>query len=398
VLSSVKKSGKSTLLILEENIDYLILGGGNLKNEKFENNNFDNVKPSYENLNFIKGEIFQKISIDSLCQIMIKYNQTLHISEIFDIYYNEELWQWRLNRNLLWNIAIDIIEEKIISELNLGIGSKIYVVDADFYAINPIAMSSHINFSPDETLINLIYQILVRADQPLNYVDIAEEVYESGFHIFNGINLCHLVHVQMAAEISRHGIDSKIFTWGEGTFFHRGYIADFLDADINKEWSEWIDIKFDSEESYGKFRKALTKKSCVYKIRLVTENKECVNIRHPTTIDEFGIVYIGKSDNLRRRYGNNGYASYKSHENGVSSLRVAHRKFKCNKSFKENFSNCTLQISYKLMEMDKTEDFEKKLLACYSHKHINCPLFNSIASYEFEHEYEELTMKELEIS
>jgi len=127
-----KKSGKSTLLILEENIDYLILGGGNLKNEKFENNNFDNVKPSYENLNFIKGEIFQKISIDSLCQIMIKYNQPLHISEIFDIYYNEELWQWRLNRNLLWNIAIDIIEEKIISELNLGIGSKIYVVDADF--------------------------------------------------------------------------------------------------------------------------------------------------------------------------------------------------------------------------------------------------------------------------
>lgn len=159
-----------------------------------------------------------------LFNIMLKYNQPISISQIYEIVYNITSAQlggsWKSFRNVL----IDKIKNEFSNEIIYGMYSRICYLENEYYAPNPWVMVERMDYTPDEELTDLICTVLKAANGPLHYVDIGELIYEGGFRTLSNNNLWHIVNTQICGDIATNGSNSKFRCVGDGIYSYVGHL------------------------------------------------------------------------------------------------------------------------------------------------------------------------------
>lgn len=165
-------------------------------------------------------------------------------------------------------------------------------------------------------------------------------------------------------------------------------------SDIKKSnWTEFQDVNKELKRSV----KAKNEIAGVYKFRIVDENNKPYHIVNACGSDIYGIIYIGSTSSLKRRFSGLTRAitdNKKSHSGGRAFYRIKNH----NAAFIKSYPNAKLQVSYKELPDEKSANlYEKKLLRCYTNLYVHRPILNSLTPDEINTEYDGSLKKDLEL-
>jgi len=129
-----------------------------------------------------------------------------------------------------------------------------------------------------------------------------------------------------------------------------------------KEWSDWISFQEKKLEE-------VPSSSGVYQLSSVI-NGHTQPIHRVDGIDENGLLYIGKTKNLKSRI--RGFWRYITSEKGNNTAGFTYIFYDYERKFKPD----QLQVRWMLLPEDEIDEIETKLLDDYLNKYLDSPPLN----------------------